>query len=173
METKKNYYCTSKECSSIFCSSSLHPQHPNQLKKIPDELSNEFSFKKKLGAGSNGVVFQIYDESDETYKALKLIEAEDPEQMKKELKILLKLHHQFIIRYFRSGILKKSKVYIIMEECDMSLDEYLKINKSKLTYKMKLKLFLEICEGIEYFHHNKNVNRNYHFFLIISNPFLL
>ena len=55
----KSYYCTNKNCTSIFHSSSDHAEHANQLKKIPSDLSDEFKFNKKLGTGANGVVFEI------------------------------------------------------------------------------------------------------------------
>ena len=153
----KSYYCRNKKCTSIFKSSSDHLEHAAQLEKIPSALSDEFLFNKKLGAGANGVVFQIYDPFEEENKAIKIIKVDDPEEMKKELKILLNLHHQSVVRYFRSGILKNSKVFIIMEECDSNLIEYLEENKASLTHDNKVSLFLKICKGLNYIHHHKNV----------------
>ena len=51
--------CTDKKCTSIFESSSGHPEHSNQLEKIPSDLSDEFLFNRKLVAGANGVVSNI------------------------------------------------------------------------------------------------------------------
>ena len=153
----KSYYCTNKNCTSIFQSSSDHPEHAAELEKIPYDLSDEFTFNKKLGAGANGVVFQIYDPCEEDNKAIKIIKVEDPEEMKKELIIMFKLYHQSIIRYFRSGLLKNKKVFILMEECDSNLMEYLEKNKASLTYDDKVNILVKICEGINYIHHHKNV----------------
>ena len=153
----KFYYCTDKKCISIFESSASHPEHLNQLEKIPSSLSDEFLFIEKLGAGATGVVFKIFDVSEEKTKALKIIKVENPEEMKKELNILYELHHKGIVTYFRSGILKNNKVYIIMEECEADLGSYLEKNKANLSYNDKINLFLKICEGINYIHHHKNV----------------
>lgn len=154
---KKLYYCKDKKCTSIFESLDDHLEHRNRLKKIPPDLSDEFLFKKKLGKGANGVVFQIYDLSDKENKAIKIMKVNEPEKTKDELSILLKLHHQCIVRYFRSGTLKNNKVFIIMEECDCNLEEYLEQNKAKLTHGDKVSLLLKICEGVDYIHHNKKV----------------
>ena len=161
---KKNqqfYYCKCEKCTSIFLSSSEHPEHADELIEIPQDLSNEFLFKKKLGAGVYGVVFQIYDPSEETIKALKLIDAinfkEMNKEMKRELKILAQLNHKCIVRYFRSGILKNSKVFIIMEECDSNLMKYLEQKKDIFSYENKVNLLLKICKGINYIHHHKSV----------------
>ena len=153
----KFYYCTDKNCTPIFESSASHPEHPNQHEKIPSNLSKEFLFTEKLGAGTAGVVFQIFDFSEEKSKVLKIIKVDNPEEAKKELNILHFLHHQCIIKYFRSGVLKHNKVYIVMEECDMNLEKYLEKNKAILSYDDKVNLFVNICEGINYIHNHKKV----------------
>ena len=163
MQPEKLYYCpckTLKSCNSVYSQRSAHPDHYEELIRIPSELTEQFSFQKKLGSGANGVVFQIYDDNDKIDKAIKLIDFINKAEMKIELKVLLRLHHQYIVRYFKSGMCKK-KAYIVMEACDKSLDEYLRKKKDKLTDEKKMRLFLQICQGIAYFHHHPQVNEIY------------
>ena len=156
MKSKRYYYCPNKSCSSIYQDRSNHPDHSEDLERIPSELTEEFGFTKKLGSGANGVVFQIFDEDDELNKALKLLNVVKKDEMKMELKVLIRLHHQYIVRYFMSGIVKK-KAYIVMEACDMNLNEYMTNNNEKLTYEDKTRLFLQICQGIDFFHNHPQV----------------
>lgn len=157
MQSERFYYCPIPTCTSIYRKRAAHSEHSDELERIPLELTDEFDFKKKLGSGANGVVFQIYDKDDEVNKAMKLLNVSRKEEMKTELKVLLRLHHQYIVRYFKSGMCKK-KAFIIMESCDMNLNDYMNKMKKELTEENKIRIFLQICQGIEYFHHHDQVS---------------
>ena len=161
MQSERVYYCPLndfKTCNDIYLKRSAHANHFEELEKIPSELTNYFLFQKKLGSGSNGIAFQIYDENDEMSKAMKLLDVVMKER-KKELKMLLRLHHQYIVRYFTSGKCE-NKTYIIMEACDMNLNEYMIKMQNKLTYEKTIRLLIQICQGIEYIHHHPEVKFN-------------
>lgn len=158
-EKEKAYYCPLKNfptCNDIYLERSAHSEHSKMLEKIPSELVKKFIFKKKLGSGAFGVVFQIYDGKENMNKAIKLLNLVKMEEIKTELKVLLRLHHQYIVRYFKSGVCL-NKAYIVMEACDMDLHGYLIQNKKSLTYEKKIAIFIQICEGIKYFHYHPEV----------------
>lgn len=162
MKKKKLYYCSDNKCTSksIFKDNLSHPEHPDKLFRIPKSLSKEYIFQKKLGMGTLGVVFRIYVELEEQKKVLKLIKVDEIEEINKEIKMLLLLDHPFIVKYFHSSFLKTKEnnfVYILMEECELSLKEYLEEKKDKLNYGDRLNLLIQICQGINYIHHHEKV----------------
>ena len=116
MQSKRYYCCPKKACPFFYRDRSDHPDHSKELERIPSELTREFSFTKKLDAGANGVVPNIRwrwwsEQGDEAAERGKEWE------MKMELKVLIRLHHQCIVRYFKSKMVKK-KAYIAMEAWD-------------------------------------------------------
>ena len=84
--------------------------------------SKEYKIEKKLGEGGYGKVYQILNESDNQYYALKEfpIKGETKENIqliKKEAEILSKFNHKNIVKYYDSLEIG-DKFYILMEYCD-------------------------------------------------------
>lgn len=149
-KTNKKYFCSSKTCKSnkIFSDDSFCNEHPNSYMEIPKFLVNLFEFKKKLGSGAFGFVFQVYDIEDQEIKALKLLKIEDFEDG--DVTVLKKLQHPNIIRYFRSKAFSNDFGFVLMEFCDSELNSLIKENQ--ISFEDKLKIFKQICKGIKYFH---------------------
>lgn len=146
---KARFYCKIKECKSLFIDSAEHAQHKNSLLPIPD--FKNFNFIKKLGQGAYGMVFKVYDCSDKQEKALKLISIEDSSFSDGDIDTLKTLYHQNIIRYFMSGVLDEDCAFVLMELCDYDLEEGIK-NRKFESFEQQMKIFKQICKGIEYVH---------------------
>nr|CAH0107608.1 unnamed protein product [Daphnia galeata] len=110
-----------------------------------------------LGKGNYGEVYkcQYTDGNGKTYpaacKKATLIEGE--EGFEKEIEILRKLSHLFVVKYL-DVVERDSKKFIVMELCDGSLREYVEgklelIPKDSLDEKI---LIGEVCLGLAYIH---------------------
>lgn len=149
VNNNKNYFCQKQKCDQLFNNHSEHPLHKNSLLRIPEELSS-YEFKKKLGQGAFGVVFLVYDSSDKQEKVIKLIRIEES-LIDGDIDILKRLHHSNIIGYYGSGVIRDECAYVLMELCDDDLDKMIK-EKRFATFEDRLKIFKQICKGIQYFH---------------------
>lgn len=157
MEEKRSslLFCKSKDCHTILLDIESHQIHRQDLKKIPKELAKSLKFEAKIGQGSYGYVFRIFDPSDQMHKALKLFKTRSEDR---DLEILKKLYHQNIVRYFRSGTYGKrgNKAFIVMDLCDGDLNSVIK--DDKIDEERKNDIFLQICEGLHYLHHKFQVS---------------
>ena len=144
------FFCKFKQCTQLFSNRKEHSEHKNNLYEIPDQLSS-YVFIKKLGQGTYGAVFEVYDHTDDEKKAVKIIQINDSSLASDgDLHTLKKLHHQNIVHYHHSGILKECS-FVVMELCDSDLETM--IEKNKLTnFDEQMNVFKQICRGIEYFH---------------------
>jgi len=130
--------------------------------------SKEYKIEKKLGEGGYGKVFQVLNESDNQYYALKefLIKGETKENIqliKKEAEILSKFNHKNIVKYYDS-LEVGDKFYILMEYCDSkNLDVIIKEHKenSQLIEEKKIyNIIKQLCLGIKEIHDKKIVHRD-------------
>ena len=151
----KKYFCQNTKCHSLFSSHSEHEKHSDCLQKLPIKLREKFEFKKKLGQGGFGYVFKIFDPKDSKEKALKIIKMIQSEEIKEQEVEIVKfrdLHHQNIVKYYRTKKLGSQSWYILMELCDKDLETM--IAKDELnTFEKKMEIFIQICAGIQYLHH--------------------
>lgn len=147
---KPNFYCRIAGCTELFVESAEHTKHKSSIVPIPTEFKT-LNFIKKLGQGAFGFVFKVFDCSDKQEKALKLIPIDDSSLLDGDIDTLKTLYHQNIIRYFMSGIVGEDCAFVLMELCDYDLEEVIK--KKKITnFEQQLKIFKQICKGIEYVH---------------------
>lgn len=165
-DEEPKYFCP-KGCRLLLSSRKSDPNHYNALRKLPEELRKSFKFESILGQGAYGVVFKIYDPSDQEHKALKLIDIQN--NLDRDLEIMKELHHNNIIGYFRSGKIGQEYIFIVMELCDMDLEQALK--KKILTNNDKMYILNQICNGIKYLHLQHEVKINIVFNLISSSFF--
>ena len=154
LDPKKKYFCENTKCYSLFSSHSEHEKHSDCLQRLPIDLREKFNFQNKLGQGGFGYVFKIIDPKDSKEKALKIIKMIENEKFNDpEIEIikLRDLHHQNIMKYYRTKKLGSQTWYILMELCDTDLETM--IAKEELnTFEKKIEIFLQICAGIQYLH---------------------
>ena len=124
----------------------------------------KYEIKKKLGQGGYGEVYQVLNESDNKYYALKEFpikgETEDNIQaIKKEAQILSKFNHRNIVKYYDS-LEKDDKFYILMEYCDdQNLNVFINKHKEKselIEEKIIYNIIKQICLGLKEIH-SKNI----------------
>lgn len=135
----------------------------NQLKPVPSinnivvpYINNEkvvspfFNFQY-IGGGTFGEVYKTEHKLDGKYYAIKKIPMTNGEDCIAEIKILSKLDHPNIVRYFNSFLYQNS-LMIQMEYCPGSLSTYLqKEERSE-------KILKEIISGLCYLHENNIIH---------------
>ena len=130
--------------------------------------SQEFKIIKELGQGGNGKVYQVLNEKDNKYYAIKQISIsylteEEINIIENEAKILSSIHDEHIVKYYDSY---KDKDYfnILMEYCE-GLDLKKLINeykaKNELISEEKIyNIILDICLGIKEIHEKNLIHRD-------------
>ena len=127
-----------------------------------------YEIKKKLGQGGYGEVYQVLNESDNKYYALKEFpikgETEDNIQaIKKEAQILSKFNHRNIVKYYDS-LEKDDKFFIFMEYCDVhNLNFFINKHKEKselIEEKIIYNIIKQICLGLKEIHSKNIIHRD-------------
>ena len=128
----------------------------------------KYEIKKKLGQGGYGKVYQVLNNSDNKYYALKEFpikgETKDNIQsIKKEAQILSKFNHKNIVKYYDS-LEKDDKFYILMEYCDdQNLNVFMEKHKEKnelIEEKIIYNIIKQICLGLKEIHSKKIIHRD-------------
>lgn len=129
--------------------------------KAENPFEKDFEAVRKLGQGSFGKVMLAKRQSNETERAIKIINKSDYDgnEYKREIKILKMLNHPNVLRYFGSYE-HKNKVYLVTEFCDGR--ELLAdiIQNGQLTEKQAQSYFIEIIQGLCYLHSKNIVHRD-------------
>jgi len=139
------------------------------LKKLPEGhiIDKRYKVIKKLGQGSFGAVYKVYDKELEIEKALKIIPeaiSNDKEVMKslrKEASIMAKLNHASIVRVYDfhySGDIK----YIDMEYVEGESLADIKTEKldKKFTEEEVKQYAIQILEGLNYAHKKSVIHKD-------------
>jgi len=130
--------------------------------------SKEYKIIKELGRGAFGKVFQILNEKENKYYALKKIELiefseEELELYENEAKILSSINNAHVVKYYDSS--KDNEFfYILMEYCEGSdlkqfIKEY-KSKKEKIDEKSIYSIIFDICLGIKEIHQKNLIHRD-------------
>lgn len=135
-------------------------------KQILNKTVGPYRLKEKLGVGGMGMVY-LAERSDGTFErdvALKFIRSglENTlvlERFSNEQKILASLNHPNIARLYDAGQDEYGIPFIIMEYVDGEpLIEYCK--RENLSLADRLKLFVKICETVQFAHQNLVIHRD-------------
>ena len=139
------------------------------IENLPEnfEIDNRYIVKQKLGQGSFGAVYRVFDKDLETEKALKIIPeaiSNDHEAMmslRKEAAIMVKLNHPHIVRVYdfhHTGDIK----YIDMEyvQGENLADIKLKKPEHKFIEKEVRDYALQIIEALAYAHNKKVIHKD-------------
>jgi len=125
-----------------------------------------YRIRKLLGRGGMGAVFLANRDDDQfrKYVAVKLLRfgADDPAvlaRFKNERQILAALDHPNIAALHDGGTAEDGSPYIVMEYVDgRHLLHY--CDSQKLSVPAKLRLFLQICDAVQYAHQKLIVHRD-------------
>ena len=130
--------------------------------------SKEYKIIKELGHGAFGKVYQVLNEKENKYYALKKIELiefceEELELYENEAKLLSSINNAHIVKYYNSS--KDNEFfYILMEYCEGSdLKQFIKEYKSKnekIDEKNVYNMIFDICLGIKEIHQKNLIHRD-------------
>ncbi|NHK27041.1 serine/threonine protein kinase [Parvularcula flava] len=122
--------------------------------------------KRRIGAGGMGAVFYA-ERSDESYDqgaalkimAAQLLDREGAARFRVERQILANLQHPHIARLIDGGTTDEGLPYLVMsyvegERVDLYCD------REALNVPDRLKLFMKICEAVDFAHRNLVVHRD-------------
>lgn len=132
----------------------------------PGRRVGRYRLLKEIGRGGMGTVY-LATRDDETYEkkvALKLVRrGMDTDfilaRFRRERQILAQLEHPNIARLLDGGATEEGLPYLVMEYVQgVSISEYVQTNE--LSLEQRLKLFLQICDAVEYAHRNFVIHRD-------------
>lgn len=125
-----------------------------------------YKLERLIGSGGMGSVYLASraDSQFEKQVAIKLVRSglDSPEIMQRflsERQILAKLDHPNIARMLDGGTLSSGQPYVVMEYVDgLPIDAY--CAQHNLSREKRLRLFLQICDAIQYAHRNLIIHRD-------------
>ncbi len=133
----------------------------------PDEAANlasgaigPYLLRRRLGSGGMGTVYLVERDAGGVRQraALKILapHAGGPsvvERFHREQRILASLDHPFITRMLDAGLAPSGQPYLVMEYVEGEpLDAW--CDARNLTIEDRLRLFLKVCEAVDYAHRN-------------------
>jgi serine/threonine protein kinase len=124
--------------------------------------------EKKLGQGSYGSVYLVFDSKAEKHYVMKRIKVKGLQETelldcKREIEILSVLKHPNIIRYQRSFVAKGS-LCIVMDYAEKG-DLYVQVKEQKkvgeyFREEQVLNWFVQACLGLQHIHSHKILHRD-------------
>ena len=153
----------------------IHPildKKASELINIEEKLNfvgeqiGSYKLTREIASGGMGTVF-LAERSDGVFEqevALKIIKpglSTIPiiRRFQHERQILANLQHPNIARLFDGGVTEDRRPYFTMEYVDgVQIDEY--CDENKLTIKQRLKLFIDVCNAVQYAHNNLVIHRD-------------
>ena len=123
-----------------------------------------YELVRELGRGGSSTVYlaRRADDLFEKLVAIKLLNRlshseEDFRRFQREIQVLARLEHPYIVRLLEAGITGEALAYIETEFVDgQPISEY----AAGLPLRDKLLLFLKVCEGVAFAHRNLIVHRD-------------
>ncbi len=141
-------------------SSIEHPDEQQGFRIGPYEL------REPIGRGGMGAVYLAtrIDQEYEGQVAIKILKrgmdsAEIVHRFRNERQILANLNHNHIARLYDGGTTDDGRPYLVMEYVDgTTVDVY--CDQHRLSAYQRLKIFLQICEAVDFAHRNFVVHRD-------------
>ena len=125
-----------------------------------------YRLERMLGEGGMGAVYLASraDGQFEQLAAVKLLAAYlrgefFTDRFRVERQALANLNHPKVTRLLDSGVTPEGDPYLVMEYVDgQPIDEY--CDQNRLSIHERIRLFLQVCEAVEYAHRNRIVHRD-------------
>jgi non-specific serine/threonine protein kinase/serine/threonine-protein kinase len=132
----------------------------------PGEFFGPYRVQRLIASGGMGFVYEGVRDDSEFYKrvAIKFVQggADGPdgtERFRSERQILAGLEHPNIARLIDGGTTSDGVPYLVMEYVDgIPIDRF--AIQHKLSRTERLKLFLDVCEAVQYAHSNLVAHRD-------------
>lgn len=133
----------------------------HQAERLEGATIGPYRIVRQLGHGGMGTVFLATRDTEEFEQrvAIKLVRGGESlvQRFRKERQILAALEHPNIARLIDGGTTQDGLPYLVMEYVEGTpIDEYCR----KCTLPEKLRLFLELCNAVQYAHQSLIIHRD-------------
>lgn len=154
---KLSSYCAAKGCGEIVCvlcyqTHKCPVPQTRAFLSIDENLTFYYAFKRFLGKGSYGSVFQVENLSDSSVYALKVVPGVTEDQfasVKEKMALMNRARSPKIVQCLTSNYLSDKRLFaVLMELCDSSVEKVL----PSLDAKTAMGYFGQICEGLLFLH---------------------
>ena len=126
-------------------------------------MQNKYEVLGVVGEGAYGIVYKCKNKETGKYVAIKRFkEVEDDlvkKTMKRELKMLQKLHHPNVVD-FQEAYKRKGNLYLVFEFVDKNLLELLQEQPQGLDPNLIRHLIYQLCKAIKYMHDQNIIHRD-------------
>jgi len=134
--------------------------HNSKIPYKPGDIFEKFRIISELGQGGMASVFlcERIDGQFEQKVALKVMKVKGDlnflkDKFRQEQQILAGINHPNIAQLYDGGITDEGFPYMIMEYVEgESIDKY--CDRKKLSVNERIKLFISVCEAVQYAHSN-------------------
>ena len=126
-------------------------------------MQNKYEVLGVVGEGAYGIVYKCKNKETGKYVAIKRFkEVEDDlvkKTMKRELKMLQKLHHPNVVD-FQEAYKRKGNLYLVFEFVEKNLLELLQEQPQGLDPNLIRHLIYQLCKAIKYMHEQNIIHRD-------------
>ena len=136
----------------------------NSTRSILDDAIPGFQILEELHRGGQGVVYLATQQSTKRRVALKVMlegpfaSPESRRRFEREVELVSNLSHPGIVPVFDSGVAHGQYYYAMEYVRGSHLDEY--VRRDELPTRRILKLFVDICEAVDYAHQKGVIHRD-------------
>ena len=126
-------------------------------------MQNKYEVLGVVGEGAYGIVYKCKNKETGKYVAIKKFKEVDDElvkkTMKRELKMLQRLHHPNIVE-FQDAFRRKGNLFLVFEFVDKNLLELLQEHPNGLDPNLIRHLIYQLCKSIKYLHDQNIIHRD-------------
>ena len=126
-------------------------------------MQNKYEVLGVVGEGAYGIVYKCKNKETGKYVAIKKFkEVEDElvkKTMKRELKMLQRLHHPNVVE-FQDAFRRKGNLFLVFEFVDKNLLELLQEHPNGLDPNLIRHLIYQLCKSIKYLHDQNIIHRD-------------
>ena len=126
-------------------------------------MQNKYEVLGVVGEGAYGIVYKCKNKETGKYVAIKKFKEVDDElvkkTMKRELKMLQRLHHPNVVE-FQDAFRRKGNLFLVFEFVDKNLLELLQEHPNGLDPNLIRHLIYQLCKSIKYLHDQNIIHRD-------------
>ena len=126
-------------------------------------MQNKYEVLGVVGEGAYGIVYKCKNKETGKYVAIKKFKEVGDElvkkTMKRELKMLQRLHHPNVVE-FQDAFRRKGNLFLVFEFVDKNLLELLQEHPNGLDPNLIRHLIYQLCKSIKYLHDQNIIHRD-------------
>ena len=126
-------------------------------------MQNKYEVIGVVGEGAYGIVYKCKNKETGKYVAIKKFKEVDDElvkkTMKRELKMLQRLHHPNVVE-FQDAFRRKGNLFLVFEFVEKNLLELLQEHPNGLEPNLIRHLIYQLCKSIKYLHEQNIIHRD-------------